>query len=235
MDGENNFWQVPYKHSAYHFNNNIKDTADGPWFKTIGNFYNHYDIELNYLHSKYITSKNPNLKPKEITPEFEHIDFINQTTRHVNKGTDAEKTLTCVNFYERPDMFPKLYELVHSFGLEFFDNPENIPGLTGKYGVKIHYQIPGNMYVMHIDEGLYNLDIDHSRLVRIHVMLEDWVPGQFIIYGNYNYQDWKAGDAHVFRWGDTPHATANASNAPRPMLQLTGLMTEKTRSILNEA
>lgn len=227
MNGEDNFWQVPHKHSGYHFDNNIKDTETGPWFKTIGNYYNGYDVDLGYLHSKYITLKNPNIQPKEITEEFKHIKFL-------EKINESDKTLTCMNFYERPDLFPKFYELVHGFGLDFFDNPENIPGMTGKFGIKIHYQIPGNMYLMHIDEGLYNLDVDHSRLVRIHVMLSDWVPGQFMMYGNHVYQDWKAGDAHIFKWQDTPHATANASNAPRPMLQLTGLMTDDTRMFLNE-
>jgi hypothetical protein len=228
MNGENNFWQVPHRQSEYHFNSNVKDTDAGPWFETIGNFYNDFTREINFLHSKYIVSNNPALAPKTIMPEYLHIELIPVTT----KEPGLNKTLICMNFYERPDLFPKLCELVDSFGLEFFDNPENVPGMTGKFGIKIHYQVPGNMYLMHIDEGLYNIDVDHDNLIRMHVMLEDWVPGQFIMYGNYNYQDWKAGDAHVFKWADTPHATANASNAPRAMLQLTGLKTDITRKKL---
>ena len=35
-------------------------------------------------------------------------------------------------------------------------------------------------------------------------------------------------------WQNIPHATANASNRPRPMLVITGVMTDKTREILSK-
>jgi hypothetical protein len=66
------------------------------------------------------------------------------------------------------------------------------------------------------------------------VMMQDWEPGQFIMYGNQIYDQWRAGDAHTFDWPNTPHATANASLTPRPMLVITGVKTEKTRQILSD-
>jgi hypothetical protein len=40
---------------------------------------------------------------------------------------------------------------------------------------------------------------------------------------------------HIFDWENVPHATANASRSMRPVLQITGLKTDKTRSLLSAA
>ena len=66
-------------------------------------------------------------------------------------------------------------------------------------------------------------------------MLEDWEPGQFVLYGNLEYTRWKAGDVHWFKWKDVPHATANASSFPRCSLQLTGVMTDNTLKLLQNS
>ncbi len=63
-------------------------------------------------------------------------------------------------------------------------------------------------------------------------MLKDWEPVKFIMYGNEQFDRWRAGDIHKFDWPNIPHATANASNKPRPMLVITGVMTDKTKEIL---
>jgi hypothetical protein len=53
------------------------------------------------------------------------------------------------------------------------------------------------------------------------------------MYGNQQYDRWKAGDIHTFDWQNTPHATANASNKPRPMLVVTGVKSQGTNKILS--
>jgi len=82
---------------------------------------------------------------------------------------------------------------------------------------------------MHIDK-LYDLDEDQNKVIRIMVMLEDWEPGQFIMYGNKMFDRWKKGDIHKFDWMNIPHATANASLHPRPMLVITGVKTKEITS-----
>ena len=64
-------------------------------------------------------------------------------------------------------------------------------------------------------------------------MLEDWEPGQFLIYGNQQFDRWRAGEVHTFDWQNLPHATANASNIPRSMLVITGVKTATTRELLS--
>jgi len=98
---------------------------------------------------------------------------------------------------------------------------------------KLHIQFTGEVLNMHIDK-LYDLDADPKNVVRVMVMLQDWEPGQFLMYGNEQFDRWRAGDIHKFDWQNIPHATANASNRPRPMLVITGVMTDQTRDILSK-
>jgi len=97
---------------------------------------------------------------------------------------------------------------------------------------KLHIQFTGEVLNMHIDK-LYDLDTDPKNVVRIMIMLQDWEPGQFLMYGNQQFDRWQAGDIHTFDWQNLPHATANASLIPRPMLVVTGVKTQKTRQLLS--
>ncbi len=98
---------------------------------------------------------------------------------------------------------------------------------------KLHIQFTGEVLNMHIDK-LYDLDEDPANIIRVMIMLQDWEPGQFLMYGNQQFDRWRAGDIHKFDWQNIPHATANASNKPRPMLVVTGVITEVTRTLLTK-
>ena len=58
---------------------------------------------------------------------------------------------------------------------------------------KLHIQFTGEVLNMHIDK-LYDLDADPNNVIRVMVMLQDWEPGQFIMYGNQQYDRWERGD-----------------------------------------
>ena len=66
-------------------------------------------------------------------------------------------------------------------------------------------------------------------------MLSGWEPGQFYEYCNLIYSDWRGGEVHIFDWMNVPHATANASNYPRPAVQITGLKSLRTRELIADA
>ena len=91
------------------------------------------------------------------------------------------------------------------------------------------------MFNLHIDKLWDRCIDDPEQVCRITFFLDDWKPGQFYMYGNYVYSHWKAGEAHIFDWPNVPHATANTSNYPRAILQVTGLKTSRTKKILAEA
>ena len=101
--------------------------------------------------------------------------------------------------------------------------------------IRMHYQQPGQMFNLHIDKLQERCPDDPERVIRMSIMLTDWEPGQFYLYGTSTYSHWRAGDVHIFDWANVPHATANASRSMRPVLQVTGLKTDRTRQLLEQA
>ena len=76
---------------------------------------------------------------------------------------------------------------------------------------------------------------DYTTLRRFAVMLADWELGQIFQLGNANFTQWKAGDCITWEWKDIPHSTVNMGWWDRPMLQITGFITNKTDQVLNNA
>jgi hypothetical protein len=88
---------------------------------------------------------------------------------------------------------------------------------------------------MHIDKLWHRNPTDPSKIVRIIVHLEDYEPGQVLIYGNAVHTQWRAGDVHMFDTLNVPHGTFNISNKPRPNITITGLRSALTDQRLQEA
>lgn len=88
--------------------------------------------------------------------------------------------------------------------------------------IRMHVQHPGETWNRHIDKlGKWSPE-DPGRVRRIFVQLTDWQPGQFWEFGNYHWQQWRAGEAITFDWANMPHSTANAGHHPRVTMQITG-------------
>jgi hypothetical protein len=115
--------------------------------------------------------------------------------------------------------------------------PESLQRISDAFALencmnRIHVQQPGEVWNLHIDK-LQKWDPDHPEMImRIMIQLTDWQPGQFWAYGNYHYNQWRAGDVTTFDWANIPHATANAGFRPRVTLQLTGIRTAATMDYL---
>jgi hypothetical protein len=97
---------------------------------------------------------------------------------------------------------------------------------------RIHVQMPGEVWNLHLDKLEKWAPEEPWRVMRVQVALTDWEPGHFWSYGNYNHQQWRAGDVTTFDWQNVPHCTANAGHNPRVTFQLTGVITEKTNDFL---
>lgn len=98
---------------------------------------------------------------------------------------------------------------------------------------RIHVQLPGEVWNLHIDRlGKWNPE-DHSKVMRIFIQLTDWRPGQFWEYGTFHHNRWAAGDVVTFDWQNLPHCTANAGYDPRVTFQITGVATENTHKFLS--
>jgi hypothetical protein len=114
---------------------------------------------------------------------------------------------------------PKLQAISDAFGLEDCMD-------------RIHVQKPGQLWHLHIDKLYKWFPEDPSRIGRYFVQLTDWQPGQFWEYGNFHWNQWRAGSVTSFDWKNLPHSTANAGFHPRVTLQLTGIITDRTKTFL---
>ena len=66
------------------------------------------------------------------------------------------------------------------------------------------------------------------------IFLDDQRQGQIFQLGNLLIK-WKRGDCITWPWRDVPHGTCNYGHSPRPVLNITGIVTDKTREFLNDA
>lgn len=211
--------------SQYHFDNTHRDQP-GEWFTTHGKFEGAWQQELQQLKTdtKPLTWRNISSSLGHKTPQTQwtperEARVQSQELDITRGGGDPEMALTDVNI--EVNQYPVFSSMIESFGLE-------------SVHARIHVQRTGQVFNMHIDTyGVGFPNVPEDKLIRITVMLEDWVPGQFYCYGTYNYSHWPAGEFHTFRWKDVPHGTANASSVPRTSLIITGIMTDKTINILN--
>ena len=118
--------------------------------------------------------------------------------------------------------------------------PPVLQAISDQFGLKdcmerIHVQQPGQLWHLHIDKLYKWFPEEPERVGRYFIQLTDWQPGQFWEYGNYHWNQWRAGDVSTFDWPNIPHSTANAGHNPRVTLQLTGVMTEKTNEFVNDS
>jgi len=210
-------WQWCVDHSRYHFDNSRRDQS-GEWFQVLGRFVGNWADEVAQAQGKPITWATRKFYGNDddtVSPMLAQEENDLRTT-----GAPVDLALTDAVFDISP--YPTLTRMSEYFGIE-------------DAKIRMHYQQPGQMFNLHIDKLQERCPDDPEQVIRMTIMLADWQPGQFYSYGNYTYSQWRTGDVHIFDWANVPHATANASRYMRPVLQVTGLKTEKTRRLLDAA
>ena len=217
-------WDWTVAHSEYHFNNAVTESV-GDWFDILGVFEGDWTAERNAL----VAASMPiNWETRKYYGDKDDTSpMLAQEEYDIVQGGGDPKALMLTNMVDDFEKFPTIYKMADYFGLEGDESA----------GAKkrAHVQLTGQMFNRHIDKLWDRCPENPERVARITIMLEDWQPGQFYMYGNYVYSHWLAGEAHIFDWANVPHATANASNHPRSTIQITGLKTNKTREIIEHA
>jgi hypothetical protein len=208
-------WDWCKKHSNYHFDNSRHDQP-GEWYKVLGRFVGNWSSDVDALkdNTKPITWATRKFygDSDEVSPMLRQEEYDLETT---GAGADLELT----NMTDDLDQYPTLQKIADFFGV-----------LDAKK--RVHLQYPGQMFNIHIDKLWERCPEDPEQIIRLTILLEDWQPGQFYMYGTHTYSHWRAGEIHTFDWANVPHATANTSRSPRPTIQLTGLKSERTRELL---
>ena len=118
-----------------------------------------------------------------------------------------------------------------------WDVPETFDKVAVWFGMdnakmRLHVQQPGQVWNLHLDKLEKWHPEDPNKIMRVMIALNDYEPGHFFSYGNYLHTSWRSGDVHTFDWQNVPHSTANAGHGPRITLQMTGVVTDKTRDFL---
>lgn len=210
-------WQWCVDHSRYHFDNTRIDQP-GDWFQVLGRFEGNWADEVAQAQGKPITWATRKFYGNDddtVSPMLTQEENDLKTT-----GAPVDLELTDAVFDITP--YPTLTRMSEYFGI-------------ADAKIRMHYQRPGQMFNLHIDKLQDRCPEDPAQVIRMTIMLADWAPGQFYSYGTCNYSHWRAGDVHIFDWANVPHATANASRHMRPVLQITGLKTDRTRELLKSA
>ena len=70
----------------------------------------------------------------------------------------------------------------------------------------------------------------YEQVVKFFIFLEDWKPGHFLQIGN-SFVRWRKGDLISFDWNNMRHASSNAGQEPRCLIQVTGVMSDKTKEL----
>ena len=209
-------WECNMSNSEYHFDETTQDQP-GDWFKILGNVGDMFNQEVQDI---------TNAVDRFIKYE-ENTEDLAFTAPNYDKLSGTLKSITSKAFTDSSTPFYELKKLQKMFSIE----AHSVEGIA--QSTRLVIQPPGGMYRIHVDDELWKIHPqDPSRVVRLTIMLQDWKPGQFFMYGNLIYDNWKAGDVHIFDWPNAPHATANASAFYRLTMQITGLKTEKTEQII---
>lgn len=207
-------WDYTKAKSTYHFDSRREDQAEDV-ITHLGRINPTWtsDLETIMTNSKPATWETRGYKGEGVPPPRE--DLLAEEYDIERVGADPKMIITHLN-WQIPESLKAISE---AFGLD--DCME-----------RIHVQWPGEVWNLHIDKLQKWCPEDPSRVGRYFVQLTDWQPGQFWEYGNYHWNQWRAGDVSTFDWANIPHSTANAGHHMRVTFQLTGVITNKTRDFL---
>ena len=154
-------------------------------------------------------------------------------------GYDIDGGYTILNRKSKPELPSSLQQQIDQFG---FEEPH----------VRYDVQMPGQCFYWHIDafggilgkesRGEFSrgdfekhsaADLDQRKIMRIVIFLEDQKLGHHWQQGNL-YLQYQKGDVIAWPWRDVPHGTANYGHTPRPTVNVTGIVTDKTYEYMNE-
>lgn len=210
-------WDKTKERSTYHFDTKKIDTAN--------------DVMT------YLGRLDPNSWANDLLDLINHSRPATWETRgYKGQGNDIPQADLAAEEYDliRVGADPKMIITNLNWAI-----PDSLRGISKQFALdncmeRVHVQWPGQVWNLHIDKLDKWCPEDPSRVFRAFIQLTDWQPGQFWEYGNYHWNQWCAGDVTTFDWQNIPHSTANAGHYPRVTFQITGIITDKTKSFIEE-
>ena len=151
---------------------------------------------------------------------------------------DAVKTATKVRYADRIEHKDYLYE-VYDFTLcpIIGSLPIRLGFVKNKYHAQIQMQRPGCVMPRHKDpKSIFTVYNEYElKSIRVLIALAHWEYGQMMCFENKILTGWSKGDIIYCDFTSTWHFTANCSYHSRPLLQITGVASNKLlQSIQNK-
>jgi len=209
----NGSWEIPKQRSMYHFDT-FRIDPDQDQITHLGNILPFWQTELATVveSAKPKTWRTRGQSSDRPAEEYDQEDYDLEQFGYGKDHIVSDLT------WNVPETFNKM--LVW-FGMDHAK-------------MRLHVQRPGQVWNLHLDKLEKWNPADPSQVMRVMIALTDYEPGHFFSYGNYLHTGWRAGDVHTFDWQNIPHSTANAGHGPRITLQMTGVVTDKTREFLRQ-
>ena len=206
-------WEQSKEKSKYHFDNFKNDTQVDKVEK------------LGHIIADF--------KP-EVAEIIKNAKPATWRTRGQEGKTRPEEELASEDYDLERFGYGKDYSITHLN----WDIPSKLKKITELFALddcmeRIHVQMPGEVWNLHLDKLQKWAPETPWMIMRVQIALTDWEPGHFWSYGNYNHQQWRAGDVTTFDWQNLPHSTANAGHNSRVTFQLTGVITRETNEFLD--
>ena len=229
MTQEQNYkssWEWAVAHSNYHFDIN-KEEKVGDWYSILGRF---AGADWSQETDKLVNTTHPINwgTRKHLKGGTYKSPMLLEENYDIEQGGGNAEELELTDVSDELEEYPTISRMIEYLGI--------IPNTNkDKRYARAHVQKTGQMFNRHIDKLWERHPEDPEQIVRMTIMLRDWEPGQYYSYGNLIYSHWRAGEVHTFDWMNVPHSTANASNHPRPAVQITGMKSELTRKLLADA
>lgn len=235
--GYDSLWDWCKSTSRYHFDTTVDDLpsldTNCPVVIPVRKFSGDWDAAVAEIaeQTKKATFGFRSEKRKDANNEWEENDFRKW-------GYDIDGGYTIANRIFKPQ-YAKGWNDALQYILDCFGF--DTPGQT-----KLDVQYPGQCFYWHLDafggvlkqergdfDNEARGDLDQRKTMRTMVFLDDQKLGQMWQQGNLLLQ-WERGDCITWPWRDVPHGTCNYGHDPRPVLNITGTLTQKTWDFLND-
>ena len=220
-------WDYSKSKSSYHFDPKRDEDAEPP-FRILGHVNEDLKSELERLlrieapEEQTFANALKKYRGGDAVPYTLEMD--REELRY--RGISEDDCLFCRLPIRQSELFLRVGA---SFGME-------------SWRAGLHLQYPGQSFIYHVDElpDMKQNDPDHwldrtpEAAARFAIQILDWEPGHVWAFGNTYWKQWRAGEIAFHDWRDVPHGTANLSRSLRATLQVTGLVTARTRRIIED-
>jgi len=226
------------KTSNYHFDESVDDRySNPPVIIPLCRFKGDWIDEVRKL-SKQATPASFDFRAETRADNNNDMEFNDFKRWGYDVGEDGKGSYHVLSRIRHTRLPDKLQKMADTLGVVGPNNPDNLAN------IKFDTQRPGQSFYWHIDNfgGIFKrmrrdytrtADIDHDqrKVMRLIIFLDDQKIGQVWRQGNC-YIEWKKGDCFTWPWRDIPHGTANFSHYDRPVINITGRVTEQTYEFL---